>query len=99
MYQAKFTATDDADLPLAATDDAVFKLEVSDCGHAALTATSADSSITKPETGTIQWIIPASSMAGLCAGRTYDVGVTMTNLDGSVLQVLIGSLAVVNGGF
>jgi hypothetical protein len=112
MYQPRFFATDDADwgqaieiiddatnLPLDATDTATFNLEVSDDGSAILTATTADASITKPATGTVQWVFPRTSMSGLDTGKTYTVGLTMTGLDGSVTQILMGTLTLVDGGF
>lgn len=110
MYQFRFTATDDADwaqaieiidadtnLPMDISA-ATFALEVSECGDAVLTASTAAATITQPDDNTIQWRFTAAQMGALCAGRTYDVGVTMTTASGT-LQLGIGSLTLVNGGF
>lgn len=111
MYQLKFTATDDADwaqnvdlidgstsLALDEATDATFALDVSDCGNAVLSASTAAGTITKPEDNVIAWRFTASQMSGLCPGKTYDLGCTMTTASGTI-QLFIGSLAVVNGGF
>lgn len=111
MYQAQFSATDDAawgqaielidattNLALADAADASFALEVKDCGSAVLTASTDAGTIEKPEDNILQWVFTASQMAGLCAGKTYSVGLTMTTAPG-VHQLLVGSLAVIDGGF
>lgn len=114
FYDGKFSGTDDAswgesiglydndtNQPLADAADADFNLEVSDCGTAVLTASFIDgvgTDMTKPNDYTIQWLFSAEQMAGLCPGTTYAVGLTMTTNTGKV-QLLVGSLAVIDGGF
>lgn len=111
MYEAKFQATNDADWaesieliddsnsgPLAAAADASFVLEVSErgCG-ATLKASTADATITKPASNIIQWRFTAAQMNTLRSRHTYNVGCTMTADDGSVTQLLVGTLAIING--
>jgi hypothetical protein len=110
MYQFRFTATDDADwaqaieiidadtnlpMDISAAD---FALEVSDCGSSVLSADTDTATITKPDNNTIQWRFTVAQMGGLCPGRTYDVGLTMTTLTGTT-QLGVGSLVLVDGGF
>ena len=111
MYDVAFQATDDADwaqayviidattnLPMDVSD-VEFDLEVSEpgCGPS-LTASTTDSSITRPDNNTIQWIFPKAQMNGLRVGTTYKVGCTMTN-DSGTQQLFIGTLALIGGGF
>lgn len=111
MYQINFAATDDADWAQAfelidattnqaldEAEDATFELQVADRGTAMLTASSADSTIQKPETNVIQWRFTAAQMAALCIGKTYSVGCTMTTIGGTT-QLFIGTLAIIDGGF
>jgi hypothetical protein len=111
MYQKQFYATDDADWaesielidgttgqPLADAADASFELRVSDRGHGVLTASTAEATIEKPEAHVVQWRFTAAQMASLRPRHTYQVGLTMTTNTGKT-QLLVGSLAIVDGGF
>ena len=109
MYELQFQATDDADwaVALALIDDDTnraldttnlsFDLDVKHRGHVRLSLSSSDGSITIPEPGTIQWIVPAATMRGLSIETTYDVGCRM-NSPGGVSQLFIGTLAFIDGG-
>lgn len=109
MYEIRFEATDDADwaeaielidnetsLALEGAADAVFEIQVTDCGTAVLSATTEDDTITKPEDNIISWRFTKAQMGSLCTGKTYAVGCTMTTDDGTE-QLFIGSLAVIDG--
>ncbi len=89
--------------PLAEAENARFDIEVSDCGTAVLSASTDDATLTKPEDHIVQWIFTAAQMSALCTGKTYQVGLTMTVYEGTadeqVIQLLIGSLAIIDGGF
>lgn len=110
MYEIPFQATDDADWAARVdltdddtglaldTDDIVFELAVSNCGHNYLTATSEDDTIEVPVSGTIQWRFTKAQMATLDVRKTYQIGCRMTNAAGTT-QLFIGTLAVLNGGF
>jgi hypothetical protein len=106
-------ATDDADWAVAVdiVDNATgqpydvsaleFRLEVTDCGTAVLTAgTEAgfDVLMTRPSVSQIAWRFPKASMAGLCAGKTYKVGCVHEDGDGNITQFIVGDLAIVDGG-
>lgn len=110
MYDLQFFATDDSDwaqaveliddttnLPLSDVADALFELGITDCGRTLLSATTADSSITKPSPGVIQWIFTKAQLGSLCVGTTYKIGCRMTNDSGSIM-VFSGTLAFVDGG-
>lgn len=111
MYELKWQATDDADWAqaielidaetnqaLADAADAAFALEVSDCGSAVLTASSEAGTIEQPTDNIIQWRFTAAQMASLQPRKTYAVGCTMTVPSGKI-QLFVGSLAIVDGGF
>jgi hypothetical protein len=111
MYSKTFAATDDADwavsielfdddtgAELAEAADADFNVEVSLNGSSVLSASTDDATITKPEDHIVQWVFTAAQMNGLCPGTTYTVGLTMTTITGKT-QLLVGSLAVIDGGF
>lgn len=113
MYQTQqWVATDDADWGVAIViiDDSTnepmdisaatttFALNVSECGTSVLSASSDEATITKPDDNTIQWVFTASQMGGLCPGTTYDVGLTMTTVTGTQ-QLIVGTLAIIDGGF
>jgi len=113
MYQTQdWAATDDADwgvaieiidattnLPMDISSDGItFDMAVKERGCQVLYASSADGTITKPDTTSIQWLFTAAQMSALCVGTTYEVGVRMTNTSG-VTQVIVGNLAIVDGGF
>jgi hypothetical protein len=111
MYQARFFATDDADWseaigitndttnqPYDDAADATFDLVVSDCGSEVLTASTDDETIERPDDNIIQWRFTAAQMSGLCAGKTYSVGLNMTTLGGTT-AILVGTLAVIDGNF
>lgn len=111
MFQVQWSATDDAafgkavalfddntNQPLADAADADFNFAISHCGSSVLTASSEAGTITKPMSHIAQFIFSAEQMASLCPGTTYDVGLTMTTNVGKT-QLLVGSLAVINGGF
>lgn len=110
MYEVTFFATGDADWPVRIdltdddtgepldTTDITFNMAVSSRGHEYLTATTDDDTIEVPETGTIQWRFTAAQMATLEEHKTYSVGVIMTNAAGTT-QLLVGTLAVLDGGF
>jgi hypothetical protein len=115
MYRTQdWIATNDADWGVAieivdATTNALmdisssaitFALSVKDpsCDAVVLSASSAAGTITKPTLNSIQWIFTAAQMQTLCPGTTYEVGVTMTTATGTI-QIVVGSLAVVDGGF
>lgn len=110
MYQMQFVASDDADWaqaielfdsttgqPLEEATDAEFDLEVSDCGTAVLTASSDAATIQKPEDNIVQWWFTRAQMQGLCAGKTYKVGLNMTTTAGTT-ALIIGSLVLLDGG-
>lgn len=111
MYQVQWSATDDAafgkaielfntetNLPLTEATDADFNFAISSRGSELLTASSEAGTITKPMDHIVQFIFSAEQMACLCAGTTYEVGLTMTTNIGKT-QLLVGSLAVIDGGF
>lgn len=111
MYELAFFATDDADWSeaielidadtngaLADAATASFDLEVSEHGCALLTASTAASTITKPDTNVIAWTFSKSQMNGLCPGNTYKVGCRMTTTEGTI-QLFVGTLAIIGGGF
>lgn len=111
MYQTQFYATDDADwaesvelidsqtsLPLADAATAEFELRVSDCGSAVLSASTAAGTIEKPKPHVVQWRFTAAQMASLRPRHTYQVGLTMTTNTGKT-QLLVGTLAIIDGGF
>lgn len=111
MYLTKdWIATDDADWAVAieiidaSTGDpmdisaATFDFAISECGSSVLTASSDDATITKPTDTSIQWVFTAAQMGSLCPGTTYDVGLKMTTAGGTT-QLIVGTLAIVDGGF
>jgi hypothetical protein len=114
MYLTQnWVATDDADwgvaieiidadtnLPMDISSASItFALSVKDdCGSVVLSASSDAATITKPDDNTIQWLFTTTQMGALCAGTTYSVGVTMTTAAGTI-QVIVGTLAVIDGGF
>lgn len=111
MYELKFTATDDADWAalIDLTNDTSgedydeaadleFTLEVTDCGSAVLSATTAGGTITRPADNQIQWRFTAAQMAGLDTRRTYKVGCVAEDDDGNITQIFVGELAVIDGG-
>lgn len=114
MYLTKdWIATDDADWAVAIeivdadTNELMdissaaisFALSVKDeCDSVVLSASSDEATITKPTNNSIQWAFTASQMSGLDTSTTYNVGLTMTTVTGTT-QILVGTLAVVDGGF
>lgn len=111
MYELKWQATDDADWaqaveiidantnqPLEEAETATYELEVSDCGSAVLRASSEAGTIEQPEPNIIQWRFTKAQMASLQTRKTYAVGCTMTTPSGTI-QLFVGSLAIVDGGF
>jgi hypothetical protein len=107
------TATDSADWAetVEITDDTTgeaydasaeeFRLEITDCGSALLTASTeagADVLMTRPASNQISWRFTADQMATLCAGKTYAVGCVRKDGDGNITQFIVGELAVVSGG-
>lgn len=110
-YDLQFFATDDSDWSQAvqlvdATTDgaladaatALFELEVTDCGQLLLSASTADTTITRPNATTIQWVFTEAQMGVLETGRTYKVGCRMTPVGGNSITLFTGSLAFVDGG-
>lgn len=109
-YELRFTAYDDADWAqaielidnetngaLAEAGDALFELEVTDCGSAVLSATTADGTIDKPAANVLSWRFTESQLGSLCPGTTYRVGIRMTTDDGSIM-IGTGTLAFIDGG-
>jgi hypothetical protein len=113
VYQCDFSATDDADwfetIELTNDDDGQaydasaleFRLEVTDCGTAVLTAgTEAGYTVlmTRPASNEVSWRFPRASMAGLDTKKTYKVGCVYEDVSGNITQLFVGELAVVDGG-
>lgn len=108
MYELTFYATDDADWAQRVelidddtgealdTTGATFKLEVLDCGSAALTASTDDATMDVVDGG-LQWRFTPTQLGSLTRGNTYRLGCTMTTADGTT-QLFIGSLALIDGG-
>lgn len=113
-YEARFTAysgsdwagaleaynADTGDLLTEMDDpDVLVEMHVRDRRNSQVLSGSTDDGIlTRPASGQIRWIFPASSMAALCAGNTYGVGIRMTSSSGKV-AILAGSLAFIDGEF
>jgi hypothetical protein len=111
MYDLQFTATDDSDwaqavelidndtgLPLTDAATALFELGITDdCDTTVLSASTANTTITRPSSGVIQWIFTKAQLGGLCVGTTYKIGCRMTGPSGSIL-VFTGTLAFIDGG-
>lgn len=110
-YELKFTAYDDADwaqaveiidantnLGLEDAADALFEIEVTDCGSRLLGASTADDTVTRPDDQTIQWVFTKAQMSALEAGRTYRVGCRMTPEGGNSIVLFTGQLAFLDGG-
>lgn len=92
---------DDTNLPMDISSGTIsFALSIKDnsCDAVLLSASTAAGTITKPDTSTIQWVFTKAQMATLTPGTTYGVGLTMTTVEGTQ-QVLVGSLAMIDGGF
>lgn len=110
MYQIQFLATTSADwtaavelidantnLPLEGVTDAEFELQVDDgCGNSYLNASTTLGTITTPASNVVQWHFPKSNLSSLNRGRTYNVGLTMTDTEGTI-QIFIGTLTFVDG--
>ena len=111
MYEVQMFATSSADwaqsvelidattnLPLGDIDDAVFALAVDDRrGRTVLVASSAAETISRPLPHIVQWAFKPHQMSGLCDGSTYRVGLTMTTANGGTVQLILGSLAFLDG--
>lgn len=111
MYEVQMFATSSADweesielidattnLPLADIDDATFSMAVDDRrGRQVLVASTAAGTISRPEPHIVQWVFAPSQMAGLCDGTTYRVGLTITTANGGTVQIILGSLAFLDG--
>jgi hypothetical protein len=114
MYDVKFYATDDADwsetielidgdtgLALAEAATATeFEVSVkTDGGTVVLSASYTAGTITKPATNEILWRFTAAQMNDLVPGTTYRVGLRMTDASSHILQLAVGELAIIDGGF
>lgn len=86
---------DDTGEVITDLDDVTVRFQVRDDGRQALTATTADGTVSTYPTGIIEVRFTASQMAALCPG-TYEVGMTIER-NGIVEQELIGSLPVFEG--
>lgn len=97
-WAEQFEATNaDTNQPLADIDTALIEMNVRDRGDSTvLSASTADSTITRPATGKFQWKFTKEQMASLCPGTTYRVGCRMTT-DGGTISLFIGSLAYLDG--
>lgn len=90
---------DDTNQPLTDIDTALIELQVQDRNNSpVLNASTADGSITRPETGKFQWRFSKEQMSALCYGTTYRVGCRMT-LDGKTTALFTGDLAYLDGEF
>ena len=88
----------DTNAPLADIDpddpDLVIELQLQDRNGAVVASlTTADDTITIPEVGSFQWVIPVATMDGLCAGMTYRWAARLTNTGGTT-PLVCGSLAI-----
>lgn len=113
MYDIKFTAVsggdwseiieaidDDTNLPLTDIDTGTIQLQVqSPSGSVMLNLSTADSTITRPESGQFQWVVSTASLSSFCTGTTYHVGCRHINEDGGTTALFTGSLAYVDGGY
>ena len=78
-------------------DDATFNLTVSDRhGRRMFSGSTDDGRIQRPNPSTIQWVYERDELTSLCAGNTYNVGLTVTT-DNGTTQILIGSLSFIDG--
>ena len=90
---------DDTNLPMDISSDAItFALSIKEDHCVRLSASSDAGTITKPTINSIQWVFTVAQMQTLCPGTTYGVGVTMTTATGPI-QIIVGTLAVIDGGF
>lgn len=112
FYQQDFEVTNDSDwsenvtITDAATNqpsteaaDAEFLFSLKDRDTVILTASTEDFTLSKPEDHIVQWGFSASQMSALDPCRTYTYGLLMVLPDGSKQQILVGSVAVRDGGF
>lgn len=111
MYEVQMFATSSADwaesielidattnLPMAGIVDATFSMAVDDRrGRQVLIASTAAGTISRPQQHIVQWAFSPQQMAGLCDGTTYRVGLTITTANGSSVQIILGSLAFLDG--
>lgn len=95
-------AGQDADTKSALTDLDTGEIQVqvqADGGSVVLNLSTADGSITRPDSGEYQWVVPHSRMSGLCVGKTYYVGSRHINESGGITVLWTGSLAYIHGGY
>jgi hypothetical protein len=74
-----------------------YKLEVTDCGSAVLSASLVAGTITKPDLYTIKWEFSVAQLGALCPGNTYGVSLTMTIDSAKTEQLVSGSLVFKDG--
>lgn len=61
-----------------------------------LSASTADGTITNPTTGVLSWTFAASQLSGLDVPLTYNVGLTITDANGTT-QIFVGKLPFIDG--
>lgn len=67
------------------------------CGNAVLSADSDAGTITiVASLGQLKWSFSPDDMSGLCPPQTLNVGLTLTNSDGT-RQILVGKLPFIDG--
>lgn len=85
--------------PLTDIDTALIELQVQDsCKSVVLSASTADGSIERPESGHFTWRFPEATMSGLPSGATYNVACRMT-VDGAVTMLFLTTLVIQKTGF
>lgn len=91
---------DDTNGPLTDIDTGTIELQVQDRGNCVLfTLSTADATITRPETGKFQWRVATADMGSLCKGTTYRVGCRHINEEDQTTALFTGSLAYIDGEF
>lgn len=91
---------DETGEPLTDVDTGTIELQVQDRSNCVMfTLSTADGSITRPESGAFQWRRAASAMSSLCKGATYRVGCRHIGEDGAKSPLFTGALAYLDGEF
>ena len=110
MYEVQFIASSSADWmeavelidsttnqALVVPDDAVFNLAIGDrCWSGDFKASSDDGKITRPLPNVIAWSFTPADMSRFWPRNSYKVGLTMVT-GGLTIQILVGTLAVIDG--
>lgn len=113
MHEIKFTTVtgsdwaeriecinDETGEALTDVDTGTIELQVQDRSNGVMfTLSTADGTITRPESGAFQWRRSNSAMSSLCKGTTYRVGCRHIDDSGATSALFTGSLAYLDGEF